>query len=453
MIKIFILFGAFLAHRDPHENILMLCISLERFWEQNQIYFREERFKDILVPDNELGEGGQGVVYKTSFGSSEVAVKVCPVKRHRKVSLSDNEVKFYEILKSFPHRPALHGCMYTRDKANQLSKVIIVTDTAGKWVLDPSSPLSDGDYPEKLHALIAVARMLRDLHEQKVVHYDFRPENVLYDWRKNSFKLIDFGMTCGEGGKTHTLNILSSPPEQSRNYKVKNTCEKAVDIWQFFVFVAIVFLPGDETMLYREFDREYCTQVTYDEKCLARVRYNFQRYTTITSIALRNSVLKGLSYRPEDRFQSMEEVLKYLKAIYKEEVGEGKESSTAQDSVAPSESGDEVLIMERKQSQPNTMGFGHYRHSQAAKVENREPRPNKTAIISSQEKDALKAHLNKISDQPRAKAAKKDKPKYKNRNKKNIRKVIKKGAERNDGKEPSRPRVRKSHRKQRRHRK
>jgi serine/threonine-protein kinase len=89
---------------------------------------------------------------------------------------------------------------------------------------------------------IQVAEALGYAHEQKVVHRDVKPGNIIYDHDKGQLKVTDFGIAClTDNSKTRTGTVLGSPfymsPEQIAGKKVDGRSDLfslGVTLYQLF---------------------------------------------------------------------------------------------------------------------------------------------------------------------------------------------------------------------------
>ncbi len=89
---------------------------------------------------------------------------------------------------------------------------------------------------------VQVAEALGYAHEQKVVHRDVKPGNIIFDQEKGQLKVTDFGIAClTDNSKTRTGTVLGSPfymsPEQIAGKKVDGRSDLfslGVTLYQLF---------------------------------------------------------------------------------------------------------------------------------------------------------------------------------------------------------------------------
>ena len=169
-----------------------------------------------------LGRGAMGSVYLASDSriNRPVALKVVNLEREFDATgLDAARARFFQEAESAGrlHHPAL-ATVYDAGEVGQLAYIAMEYVT-GK-------PLADyrfGGEPiatELLLELVArAAEALAYAHEQRVIHRDVKPSNILYDPPTDTIKIMDFGVAqLADAVRTQTGLILGTPvymaPEQ-----------------------------------------------------------------------------------------------------------------------------------------------------------------------------------------------------------------------------------------------
>ncbi|XP_076949805.1 cysteine-rich receptor-like protein kinase 44 [Bidens hawaiensis] len=205
-----------------------------------------------------LGAGGYGDVYKGTFpNGATIAVKVLKDKHSDKKIQEQfmaevgtlgrthhaNLVRLY----GFCFDPAMRALVYEYMENGSLDKLLFDNNKLVPW--------------QKLsHIAIGIAKGLAYLHEdcqQKIIHYDIKPGNVLLD-SKLEPKIADFGLArfCnkesnGESSITYTAHGgtvgYTAPEFQNELIRVTNKC----DVYSFGVLLLEIigrrknFKPND----------------------------------------------------------------------------------------------------------------------------------------------------------------------------------------------------------------
>lgn len=159
-----------------------------------------------------IGEGGYGTVFQGHVGETAVAVK-----RLNKQLSTDVEKEFLQEVESIGmihhvHLVSLLG--YCAEGSHQL----LVYEFVEKGTLDRALFRGDNlqlpvlDWRTRFAVAIQTARGLAYLHddcEQKIIHCDIKPENILLD-SSQCAKVADFGLLRimkGDQTRTLTMNI------------------------------------------------------------------------------------------------------------------------------------------------------------------------------------------------------------------------------------------------------
>ncbi|CAL1372702.1 unnamed protein product [Linum trigynum] len=145
-------------------------------------------------PDNKLGQGGFGSVYKGKLNSGEdVAVKRSPKNAK---GLEQFKSEFFLIAK-LQHRNLvkLHGCcieeqeqmlVYEYLPYKSLDSILFVDQTTSPFL----------DWSKRFNIILGIARGILYLHQDsrcRIIHRDLKTSNVLLDAELNP-KISDFGM-------------------------------------------------------------------------------------------------------------------------------------------------------------------------------------------------------------------------------------------------------------------
>lgn len=171
-----------------------------------------------------------------------------------------------EIYKSFPGNNENVLSLYQVINDNKKDKTYLIMELAQKGplvslnektgVFTLNSNYDDTVYNEKLIKgwIYDIAKGLKFLHENNILHRDIKPDNILID-RNGHCKIADFGTSIklkdGEKdvfSKTEG-NMFFFPPEFVDGKEKKNFSYKPVDIWAFGVsiytciFKSLPFLP------------------------------------------------------------------------------------------------------------------------------------------------------------------------------------------------------------------
>jgi len=198
--------------------------------------------------ERELGKGAMGTVYlgRDPKIGREVAIKTMALDvEFEGESLKEIKARFLREAEtagrlSHPNIVAVHDVGEEQDLA---------------WIaMDflPGEPMSRFVEPENLlppeevfEVLAQVADALAAAHESKVVHRDIKPDNIIYDRKRGTATVTDFGVACLVD-HTHTRSgtILGSPsymsPEQLAGKRVDGRSDifsMGVTLYQLLVGV------------------------------------------------------------------------------------------------------------------------------------------------------------------------------------------------------------------------
>ncbi|KAH9555040.1 hypothetical protein CY35_08G093800 [Sphagnum magellanicum] len=192
-------------------------------------------------PDNKLGEGGFGVVYKgVLFDKSEVAVKQLKSSAQG-VAEFLNEVI---LITGIRHRNLvkLKGCCL-RESQRMLVYEYVENKNLAEALWDaPSESNFELDWPTRFKICLGIARGLVYLHEEaqpRIVHRDIKAPNILLDQNLNP-KIGDFGLARlfpDEQSHLTTIHVAGTLGYLSPEYATRGQLTEKLDIYSFGVLV------------------------------------------------------------------------------------------------------------------------------------------------------------------------------------------------------------------------
>ncbi len=169
-----------------------------------------------------LGRGAMGAVYlamDTRINRS-VALKVVNLEREFDASgLDAARARFFQEAESAGrlHHPAV-TTIYDVGETGALAYIAMEYVTGRPLASFPRGP-AELPLPKLLELIARVAEALAYAHDQRVIHRDIKPGNILYNDADDSLKIMDFGVAqLADAVRTKTGLILGTPvymaPEQ-----------------------------------------------------------------------------------------------------------------------------------------------------------------------------------------------------------------------------------------------
>ncbi|MDC0664132.1 serine/threonine-protein kinase [Marinobacter sp. SS21] len=188
--------------------------------------------------ERELGRGAMGVVYlgRDPKIARTVAIKTLSYAQYEPAELQELKARFFREAKAAGrlNHPAI---VTVYDVGEEADLAFIAMDYA------PGRALSHHGKPDTLLPLAVVLKLMATVaealeyaHNQKIVHRDIKPGNLIYDARSGQLKITDFGIAkITDDSRTRTGSVMGSPlymsPEQLRGQKVTG----ATDIYSLGV--------------------------------------------------------------------------------------------------------------------------------------------------------------------------------------------------------------------------
>jgi serine/threonine protein kinase len=262
--------------------------------------------------EEQLGEGGMGVVYRgldtklnrpvaLKFLSDELAD---PEARHR----FQREAQMASSL-NHPHILTVY------DAGDFEGRQYLVTEFVDGGTLKTWAGAGKRTWREIVELLVGVADGLAAAHQAGILHRDIKPENILV--AKNGYaKLADFGLAklaealpddaTTATGRTRQGVVIGSIPYMSPEQASGKSLDARSDI---FSFGSVVFeMLADRRPFEGETSLEVLQAIIHRPAPLANLRPGLP-------VGLRMVVEKALEKNPADRYQTMREMVVDLRRL------------------------------------------------------------------------------------------------------------------------------------------
>jgi tRNA A-37 threonylcarbamoyl transferase component Bud32 len=252
-----------------------------------------------------IGQGGMATVYKVKDGYGDVyALKVPHAHIFNVPEFKARFIREAEMIKTLHHPNIVRMYDYSTGEDRSMPYICMeyVTGTSLKTFManNPSLPLK-----RVVRIVSDVASALGYAHSQGIVHRDIKPENIMFTG-KNEIKIMDLGIARSSDAKTLTATgtTLGTPyylaPEQIES---KNVDGRA-DLYS----LGVVFY---EMICQRPpFDSEEPVNIIVMH--VTQAPDPPSKYNALIPHGIERIILKMLEKRPDDRFQTAEDVVKAL---------------------------------------------------------------------------------------------------------------------------------------------
>jgi serine/threonine-protein kinase len=259
-----------------------------------------------------LGGGGMGTVYlaeQISMGGRPVALKVL----HSEYSRDPEFVRrfHFEAQQAGRINDPRIVTVYDFGQTDDGDLFLVMEYVVGKTLKDlvKQGPLS---LERSMKFAIQLAEALETVHSAGIVHRDVKGDNAIVRDGREELKLMDFGIakpTDDEGRtwKTHTGIIVGTPRYMAPEQIEHGTVSPRTDIYSWGI-VFYEMLTGDAPF-------SAPTPTSLLLKHLNETPQPVRERRPEVSLALERVILSALEKRPEDRPQSMTEVIAALQGL------------------------------------------------------------------------------------------------------------------------------------------
>ncbi|KAH9723430.1 putative leucine-rich repeat receptor-like serine/threonine-protein kinase [Citrus sinensis] len=206
-----------------------------------------------FAPDNKIGEGGFGPVYKGLLADgTAIAVKQLSSKSKQGNREFINEIGMISALQH-PNLVKLYGCCM---EGNQLSLIYeyLENNSLARAMFGPEEHRLKLDWPTRRRICLGIARGLAYLHGEsriKIVHRDIKATNVLLDKDLNP-KISDFGLAkLDEEDNTHiSTRVAGTIGYMAPEYATRGHLTEKADVYSFGI-VALEIVSGRSNVFSR----------------------------------------------------------------------------------------------------------------------------------------------------------------------------------------------------------
>jgi serine/threonine protein kinase len=245
-----------------------------------------------------IGEGGFGRVYRVFDPELQVerAVKV-PFSQGEEVDRVLQEPQNQAKI-NHPAVIQVHGVENIDGRW-----VIIMDYAAGGSLRDRLTGKGPLGIDESLHHILTLAGALAEAHKKNILHYDIKPENILFD-ENGELKLADFGISRRMEREGKKMSRVIGTVEYMGPEQLNGIEDRRSEVWSL------------GAILYEMLTGEPCFKGESDSQIMKNIREGrfrpLRKANRSFPQSLERIVNKMLALNPDKRFQSMEEVIRII---------------------------------------------------------------------------------------------------------------------------------------------
>lgn len=266
-----------------------------------------------------IGRIGQGSMSKVFRANDKLTQKIVALKILDIVKTKRLESRFIglskptegEIAIQLRHPHIVQTYEHGVTTNNEQYLVMEFVDGVGlSYLIDAQNEVMKEN---RLKFMIELGEAIDFFHQQNWIHRDICPRNVLVD-RDQSIKLIDFGLVVpntekfqAPGNRTGTANYMA--PELIKRQRT----DQRIDIFSYAMTCYEMWakrLPWDAV--------ESLDAVT---QTINSPPTDIRKFTKRMSKEVADTIMQGLERHPDDRWQTMREMLAPLRKVYNREEG------------------------------------------------------------------------------------------------------------------------------------
>jgi TolB-like protein/tRNA A-37 threonylcarbamoyl transferase component Bud32 len=253
-----------------------------------------------------LGEGGMGVVYKAEDTKLKrfVALKFLPRELTRDVDAKTRFVREARAASALDHPNIC--TIYEVDETPEGHMFICMAYYEGE-ALDKRISRGPLDIVDAIDIAVDAGRGLAKAHKEGITHRDIKPANIVITG-ENQLKIVDFGlaMLSGQTGTTKTGVTVGTSPYMSPEQAQGGAVDHRTDVWSLGV-VLYQMLAGTAPFRGKHDAAVLYSVVHEDPKPASVLRDEVPP-------ELGRIVEKALAKNPDDRYQSVDDMIVDLEA-------------------------------------------------------------------------------------------------------------------------------------------